>query len=238
MQLSPVEQALPSLHVLVLSGVKTQPVEAMHVSSVHALLSLQLKVPEPTHDPLLLQVSVVVHKLPSVQVTPLSDAEPACWQAPVETLQLSAVQGLLSLQTVALPTHEPLTQVSLLVHALPSLQLPVLLVKTQPEPAEQVSVVHALLSLQLRLPEPTHKPLLLQVSVVVHRLLSLHAAPDRLKEPALLQAPVEVLQVSNVHGLVSAQLLRLVKVQLPPTHLSSSVQALPSVQVLVSSFWY
>jgi hypothetical protein len=186
----------------------------------------------------LLQVSVAVQRLPSLQVTPLSATAPACWQAPVLILQLSAVHGLLSLQTVLLPTQLPLRQASPVVQALLSLQAAVLLVNTQPDPAEQVSVVQELPSVHDRLPEPTHRPLLLQVSVVVHKLLSLQAAPTRLKEPALLQAPVEVLQVSSVHGLVSAQLLRLVKVQLPPTHLSSSVQALPSVQVLVSSFWY
>ena len=75
-----------------------QPAVALHESVVHGLLSLQASGLAPTHVPELLQVSVWVHRLPSVHVTPASVAEPALLQAPVAVSQPSRVHGLLSLQ--------------------------------------------------------------------------------------------------------------------------------------------
>jgi hypothetical protein len=175
-------QLLPSLQVLVSSVVKTQPLPALHVSSVHGRLSLQVRLPEPTQTPLLLQVSVGVHKLPSVQLAPFKDALPGLLQLPLLTLQLSSVHGLLSLQSLLLS-----------------------ITYTQPPVAVQLSSVQTLLSLQVRLPEPTQAPLLSQASVGVHRLPSLHKTPDRLALPTLLQAPLTGSQASKVHGLPSSQ---------------------------------
>ena len=61
------------------------------------------------------------------------------------------------------------------VHALPSLQLAVLLVKTQPVAALQLSFVHPLLSLQT-IAVPVHVPAL-QLSPEVQTVPSLQAVP-------------------------------------------------------------
>jgi hypothetical protein len=67
---------------------------------------------------------------------------------PVNGLQLSVVHGLLSLQTIAAPWHEPPLHDSPAVQALPSLQAFVLLVNTHPVAGLQLSFVQALVSLQ------------------------------------------------------------------------------------------
>jgi hypothetical protein len=73
---------------------------------------------------------------------------------PVKALQASVVQGLLSLQTRAVPLQAPVAQVSVDVQALPSSQAAALFVNEQLPVAElQLSVVHGLLSLQT-LPPP------------------------------------------------------------------------------------
>lgn len=99
-QPSPVVHALPSEHALVSSTTKRHPATASQLSSVHGLLSLQLRLPEPTHDPLLLHASVVVHRLPSVHEAPASVADPGLLQPPVPVLHTSSVHGLLSLHDV------------------------------------------------------------------------------------------------------------------------------------------
>ena len=77
---------------------------------------------------------------------------------PVDVLQVSVVQTLLSSQIVAEPGwHDPPPQTSPVVQAFPSEQARVLFVKTQPVDVLQVSVVHGLLSLQVT-GEPTHAP--------------------------------------------------------------------------------
>ena len=100
-------------------------------------------------------------------------------------------------------------QTSLVVQALASSQLVPLPTAAywQPAVALQLSVVHGLASLHTSGLAPTHAPLLLQASVWVHRLPSVHDAPASVAEPTLLQAPVVVLQVSSVHGLLSLQFL-------------------------------
>lgn len=101
-------QALPSEQLLVSSDTYRQPAAASQLSSVQGLLSLQDKLPAPTQAPLLLQVSVVVHKLLSLQVAPASVAEPGLLQLPVAVLHTSSVHGLLSLQeVVATNVHAP-----------------------------------------------------------------------------------------------------------------------------------
>ena len=58
------------------------------------------------------------------------------------------MQALLSAHEMAVPPHWPLLHASLRVHRLPSSQLPVRIVKTQPVDFWQVSVVQLLSSLQ------------------------------------------------------------------------------------------
>jgi hypothetical protein len=101
-QVSGVVQSRPSLQVLLLSGVAMQPAVALHESSVHSMLSLQTRLPEPTQTPLLLQPSVGVQTLPSVQLLPARVALPTLLQAPVVVLQLSKVHGLVSAQFLLL----------------------------------------------------------------------------------------------------------------------------------------
>jgi hypothetical protein len=139
-QTSPVVQALPSLHALVLL-VNTQPCAALQVSVVHSFPSLQVGGGPPTHIPPE-QVSFVVQALPSLQALALL----TCTQ-PVAGLQESSVQPLPSSQLGGAPgTQAPPEQTSPTVQALPSLQAAELLVKTQ-TPPWHVSVVHGLPSL-------------------------------------------------------------------------------------------
>jgi hypothetical protein len=99
----------------------------------------------------------------------------------------------------------------------------------QPVVAEQESTVQALLSSQLVAGPGTQAPLA-HTSPVVQALLSLHGAVLNV----LIQAPVPVLQLSVVQTLLSSQLLGVPAVQLPiPSHVSLSVQALLSVQLVV-----
>ena len=159
-QKSGVVHALPSLHAALLL-LKTQPSPGSHVSVVHTLPSLHTGAAPPTHAPLE-QASFVVQALPSLQAATLST-----FSQPVAGLQKSSVQTLPSLQLGGgPPTHEPKAQVSLVVHALPSLHVTVLLANTQ-TPLWQESVVHTLLSLhwlawlhsmQPGIGVPTHVP--------------------------------------------------------------------------------
>jgi hypothetical protein len=135
-------QALASSHAAVLF-VKTQPVAGSHVSSVHTLASSQTTgVPGRQAPPA--QVS------PTVQASPSSQAFVLFVNThPLTGLQLSVVQRLLSLHTIAAPGRQvPPPHVSPEVHAFPSSQAPVLLVNTQPVAGLQLSVVQILLSSQ------------------------------------------------------------------------------------------
>src|SRR3990172_8078421 len=114
---SPEVQALSSLHGAVLL-VNTQPVAVSQVSSVQGLLSLQV-IPVPAHTP-------AVHTSPEVQAIPSLHTVPAVTLVntqPVAWSQVSVVQGLLSLQVIAVPLHTPAEQASSLVQALPSLHV-------------------------------------------------------------------------------------------------------------------
>ena len=94
------------------------PVATSQLSLVQPLLSLQtLEVPA-THKPFW-QVSLAVQALASLHGPGvLGNAH-----LPEMGSQVSRVQALPSLHTVALPVHTPvLWQVSLLVHKVPSLQ--------------------------------------------------------------------------------------------------------------------
>jgi hypothetical protein len=84
---------------------------------VHALLSSQFCGGPPTQAPAPLQASFVVHALLSLQLSVFG----VLMHAPC-ALQVSVVQGLLSLQAPAEPAQVPLVHVSFVVHWLPSLQ--------------------------------------------------------------------------------------------------------------------
>jgi hypothetical protein len=96
---------------------------------VQGLLSLHT-LAAPRHAPAALHTSASVHGFPSEQVAPGSAG---LTQSPLFWLQLSAVQGLASLQFLACPGWQaPPAQVSLVVHGFPSLQGAVLLANVQP----------------------------------------------------------------------------------------------------------
>ncbi len=148
---------------------------ASQASLVQVLLSLQtLATPVQAPD---LQASLLVHALPSLQRLP--SLRLVNTQLPVVVSQVSAVQALPSLQTLAVPAQVPLWQLSGLVQALPSSHtLPLATgVYTQlPVVESQVSAVHTLLSLQV-LAVPPHLPAL-QVSGLVQALPSLQPVPS------------------------------------------------------------
>jgi hypothetical protein len=121
------------------------------VSVVQRLPSSQT-IGVPEHAPSE-HVSPVVQAFRSTQGAVL-----LAWTHPAMGSQLSSVQGLLSLQLSALPgRHVPKVHVSPSVHAFPSLQAAVLLLKTQPVAGSQLSVVHSFWSSQVT-GVPTHAP--------------------------------------------------------------------------------
>jgi hypothetical protein len=211
-----VVQALPSKHGLVLSA-WTQPVDGLHASLVHGLLSSQFGAGPPLHVPPP-HVSPVVQALPSLQAFALLVcAQP--WPGSHE----SSVHGLLSLQFGAGPPMQlPPPQVSFVVQALPSSQGFVLFVFTHPVAGTHASLVHGLLSLQsgagppLQVPPP-------QVSPVVQALPSLQGF-------VLLVCahPVDGSQLSVVQPLLSLQSIVAPERQEPPSQMSPAVQAFPS----------
>jgi hypothetical protein len=121
-QISPLVQALPSSHGLVLLLWK-QPEAGLQPSSVHTLPSLQLGGVPPTQDPPL-HLSPVVQALASSHGLVLLS-----WKQPEAGLQPSSVHTLLSLQLGGgPPTQDPPLQLSPVVQALPSSHEFVLLV--------------------------------------------------------------------------------------------------------------
>jgi hypothetical protein len=163
--------------------------------------------------------SPVVQALPSLQGNVLLTCE-----QPEAGTHESVVQALLSLQSGAgPPTQEPPAQLSLVVHALPSLQGSVLFVCVQPVAGLQPSLVQTLESLQFGAGPPTQKPLA-QVSPVVHASPSLHG--DVL---FVCVQPVAGLQPSFVHTFASSQFGAGPPTQAPPAHVSPVVHASPSL---------
>ena len=118
-----------------------QPFLVSQLSVVQGLPSSQeTSLPAPRQAP-------PAHTSPVVQVTPSSQptALLTALQSPAR-LQLSSVHGLLSLQTLVVPTHVPVPQLSPLVQALPSLQVTLVGSATDVQPFVllQESVVQAL----------------------------------------------------------------------------------------------
>lgn len=147
----------------------------------------------------------------------------ACAQ-PVAGLQESFVQPLPSLQFNAAPPQAPPEQVSLVVHAFPSLQGLELLAWVHPLAELHPSSVQAFPSLQFGGGPPTHAPAA-HVSPVVHAFPSLHAA---LLLPKTQPSPG--LHVSVVHTLPSLQVGAGPPTHAPPEQASFVVQALLSLQ--------
>ena len=134
------------------------------------------------------------------------------------------MQALPSLQlTLGPPLHPPPLHLSLLVHALPSLQLFELFENTHPFEALHESLVHPLPSLQDRAAPPLQPPPL-HLSFFVQALPS--SQPFELLENT---HPLPGLHESLVHPFPSLQETAAPAKQLPPAHWSFCVQALPSV---------
>src|SRR5437870_2438104 len=216
---------LPSLHEVPLaSAVCRHPLTGSQVSVVHGLLSLQLS-PVPARQMPAWQVSAPLHTLPSLHEVPFASA--ACWH-PASGSQVSALHGLLSLQSRAVPaTHTPAWQVSTPLHASPSLHdVPFgSAVCRHPATGSQVSVVQGLLSLQLRPPPPVHTP-------AWHVSAPLHASPSPHDVPfggAVCRQPASGSQASVVQGLLSLQLRAAPAVQIPDRHVSAPLHTLPSL---------
>ena len=138
------------------------------------------------------QLSVCVHALPSLHAVPF--AAFGFEHVPVAALHTPGTwHASRALHATGFePTQVPDWQVSVWVHALPSLQAAVLLVKTQPEAGLHVSVVQTLPSSQTTAVPPHMPPL--QASRVVHTLPSLHG----LASFAVKTQPVAGLQLSSV----------------------------------------
>ena len=105
---------------------------------------------------------------------------------PATGSQLSAVQAKPSLQLMGVPAHSPVLQMSLFVHALPSLQPALLGTCAQPLTGSQLSVVQSLSSLHGSVPCGT-QVVAVQISPVVQTSPSSQLLP--LFCGANLQAP-------------------------------------------------
>jgi len=229
------------------------PLESLHCAAVvHPPETTLLQVPPGAPA----QVSVV-DALPSLQFAPVSQqpgaGEYQLEQAPAR--QASPVQPLLSVQALVssfgcrqLPPPHTSS-----VHELPSsAHGDVLLPYTQPVATLQESSVQTLPSLQLKGAPATHCPESLQVSPIVQALASLHDPPvgtGACSHPAAPHVstvhgfassqfngvpathPVDVLQVSlPLQTSPSSHTTGAEPVQLPLSHVSPMVQALPSLQ--------
>jgi hypothetical protein len=175
---TPPLQKSPSVHELLslqgsAFGMFWQPSVGSQESVVQAFWSSQL-VAAPGKQAPAAHVSPLVHTLLSVQGNMSSGVA----MQPLEGSQVSAVQGFPSSQLGALPaTHAPPWQVSPTVQALPSSQLAVVGLKTQPAKGSQLSAVQGFWSSQTVAAPGRHAPSL-QVSAIVQALPS--------SQPALL----------------------------------------------------
>jgi hypothetical protein len=164
---------------------------------------------------------------------------------PVAGSQLSVVQGLPSSQRRGSPPQLPRSQMSATVQALPSSQLAVLLLNTQPDAGAQESSVHGLLSLHT-IGVPTQPVAGSQLSVV-QALLSLQTMGEVVQPVAALQEsavqalpslheigantqPVAGLHESVVQALLSLHTTGVVVQPVAGLH-ASVVQEFPSLQI-------
>ena len=184
---------------------------------MHRLPSSQL-MPVPAQRPAA-QRSLLVQAVPSSQGLVL-----LTWPQPVRGLQESVVQIRESSQfTEAVGVQDPPAHLSPEVQALPSSQVSVLGVMTQPRSESQYSVVQGLASSQDRAP-PAQTPAL-------HLSPLVQASPSSQGAVLLtLAQPVAGLQESVVHRLLSLQSTAAPALHKPRLHLSPVVQALSSLQ--------
>ncbi len=199
------------------------------------------------------QLSPVVQTLPSSQGTLL-----LATTQPLLASQLSFVQGFTSSHTLTVPgLHWPPLHTSPSVQTLPSLQATVLAECTQPANLSHESSVHGLPSSQLWLLPLLHRPLR-HWSPTVQTLPSSQAnvllaclQPCLVSQESVVQAtPSSQSSIgpgahwpplqpsSTVHALPSLQLLALLRLTqpLPPSH-RSVVHGLPSSQTLAAPPW-
>src|SRR5437016_5498140 len=236
-QVSVCVQALPSVHAVpfVFGGLEHTPVVVLQVpTSWHWSEAVQTTGLLPVHTPLW-QVSVWVQALPSLQALPLAFA--GFEHVPVAGSQVPAVwHWSEAVQTTALPVHTPLWQVSVCVHALPSLQvLPLAFAGFEhvPVAGSQVPAVWHWSEAVQTTALPVHTPLW-QVSVRVHALSSLQVLP--LAFAGFEHVPVAGSQVPAAwHWWVAAQTTAL-PVHTPLCTAPVCVHALPSLQVLPLAF--
>jgi hypothetical protein len=174
--------ALPSLHAVpfAAAGLEHAPVDGLHVPAVwHESLAAQVTGFEPVQTPAW-HVSLCVHALPSLQVVPFVAA--GLEQAPVVALHVPATwQASLAAQVTGFePVQTPAWQVSVCVHALPSLQVvPFAAVGFEHVPVDGLhvpAVWHASPAAHVTGFEPVQTPAW-QVSVCVHALPSLQLPP-------------------------------------------------------------
>jgi len=221
-QVSPPVQALPSLHGSEFA-VFTQPLLGSQLSLVQTLPSSQLSAGPALQVPSA-QMSSLLQALPSLQGAVLL----ACVQ-PLAGSQLSVVQGLPSSQFTAAPAwHRPEKQVSPLVQALPSLQVPATALCWHPLVPSHESAVHGFLSSQSSGPAVVQKPPS-QTSPRVHTSPSLHGA-----ELFTVWQPLLLSQLSSVQALPSPQSTALPPWHTPPLQASPMLHASPSSQVASS----
>jgi hypothetical protein len=226
-----VVHGFPSLHV---GGVPAVQVPLWHVSAPLQASPSEQEVPFATtlfEQTPALQTSVV-QGLPSLQSPfTLHDWQPAIgvFTQPEPALHVSVVQALLSLQLGGVPPVQvPVWHVSAPLQALPSLhEVPfVTAVFTQPVDVLQLSVVHTFASLQSGGVPGVQAPLR-QVSAPLQALPSAHDAPFA---TGVFTQPVDVLQLSVVHTLLSLQLGAVPEVHVPLWQVSLPLQAFPSEQ--------
>ena len=218
LQISPTVQLLLSSHLAVLKPC-SQPAIASQLSSVHGLPSSQLIGLPALHKPL-------AHTSPLLQTVPSSQGSVLLVKMqPDFTSQLSVVHNLPSSQIFWLPgLQAPLLHWSFTVHTLLSVQNALLFATTQPFALSQLSSVHPLPSSHTMSPPGLHA-LSLQVSPLVQALPSSHGCTLlKWAQPLLASQP------SSVHKLLSLQSIALPGMHLPPSHASSWLHTLASVQ--------
>jgi hypothetical protein len=232
-------QRSPSSHIVpsAFFGLEQVPVFGLHVpTSWHwGSEAVQTTGSLPTQLPPALHLSVCVHALPSSQSAPVLGGFEHC---PFEGLHVPATWHWSdAVHVTALPPTQlpPMhlsacVHMSLSLHAVPSCTFwfehcPVAWLQTP-------AVLHWVAAPQDTGFMPVQVPLT-QLSVCVQASLSLHAVPVR----GACTQPVDGLQLSIVHGLLSSHEID-ARTHTPPVqvpsetwHMSLAVQALPS------SFW-
>jgi hypothetical protein len=179
-QVSPVVQALPSVHVVpfVITGLEQTPVDGSHVPATwHWSLAVQVTVVPPQRPAW--QVSPVVQALPSLHDVPFVAA--GFEHTPVEGLHVPATwHWSLAVQVTAVPVHVPAWQLSPVVHASPSVHdVPFVAFGFEQRPVAGLHVPatwHWSLAVQVTAVPPQTPAW--QLSPVVHRAPSLHVVPS------------------------------------------------------------